>query len=429
MKPDQKKFYRKNENTGREVFAFDFMANYLIKELNVCKINDTVHVYDNGIYRPGEGILHGHMLKLMPILTDSQRKEVYKYIKVSLDTPTREVSPAHLIPFRSKIYDIDTDSFLDYSPQYVFLNRFPFDYDPAAETVSTVTNTINAISGGDRAVASLIYETFGNCFYLLNQYRGTVFFYGQNGNNGKSTLLNMLIQLVGRENCSFLTIQDMAERFRLVEVYGKAVNVCDDNGDAFIADSSVFKRTSTGGTVTAEKKGQDPITFEPFAKCFFALNNLPAVSDKSKAFFSRVLLIPLNADFSSADNKDTSLKDRKWTEAEMRCLTRLSVEGLKRLRKNGDFTRPECVDAALVQYELDNNPALGFWEERKDKIIGTATDTVYRDFKEWCAGNGYKPFTKHKFSAELKAKRGIITPIRYVACLNKSTRVYEHGTN
>lgn len=417
-------FYREGRN-GREVFAFDAMAEYLISKLHACKINGSVHVYDNGIYRPGESILHGHMLKLVPTLTDAQRREVFKYIKVSLDTPTREVSPAHLIPFKSKIYDIDTDCFLDYSPEHVFLNRFPYDYDPNAEPVQIVTDTIEAIADGNKDIVCLILETFGNCFYLLNQYRGTVFFYGQNGNNGKSTLLNMLIQLVGRDNCSFLTIQDMAERFRLVEVYGKAVNVCDDNGDAFIADSSVFKRTSTGGTVTAEKKGQDPITFEPFAKCFFALNSLPAVSDKSKAFFSRVLLIPLNADFSQTGSKDTSLKDRTWTAAEMRYLTRLSVDGLKRLRQNGDFTRPDCVKQALAQYERDNNPALGFLEDHEQDIIGKDTDSVYLRFVEWCKDNGYKPFTKHKFSGELKSKRGIGTAVEYVAALNKSVRCYE----
>lgn len=424
--PPHPVFFRKSEDgKGRAKFCFDEMARYLIRALNVCKINDAVHIYDNGVYRPGESILHGHMLKLEPTLTDAQRKEVYRYIRVSLDTPTREVSPAHLIPFKSQIYDIDKDVFIDYSPQYVFLNRFPFDYDPHAAPVESVTDTISAIAANDKAVTDLIYETFGNCFYLLNQYRGTVFFYGQNGNNGKSTLLNMLIQLVGKENCSYLTLQDMAERFRLVEIYGKAVNVCDDNGDAFIADSSVFKRASTGGMVTAEKKGQDPITFEPFAKCFFALNTLPAVSDKSRAFFSRVLLIPLNADFSSADAKDTSLKDRKWTEAEMMYLTRLSVEGLKRLRRNGDFTRPDCVNRALARYEIDNNPALGFLEDHEQDVIGKDTDSVYHHFVEWCKDNGYKPFTKHKFSGELKSKRGIGTAVEYVPALSKSVRCYE----
>ena len=422
-------FWRRNR-AGREVFGFDLMAEYLTKVLHVAKINGAIHIYQAGVYCPGEAALHGHMLRLEPTLSDAQRREVFRYIKVSLDTPTLETSPAHLIPFRSRIYNIRDDCFLDYSPEYVFLNRFPWDYDPQAKPAPFVTDTIRAIADGDSEVEALIYEVFGNCFYLLNQFRGSVFLYGPSGSNGKSTLLNMLIQLLGRSNCSHLTLQDTAEKFRLVEVYGKAANICDDNGDGYLSDSSVFKRISTGGTVTAERKGQDPFAFSPYAKLFFALNSLPPVSDKSRAFFSRILLIPLNADFSRTGERDTGLKDRTWTEAEMQYLTRLSVEGLKRLISAGDFTRPECVTEALRQYETDNNSVLGFLSEMDMHEIATpegrSTETVYRLYHEWCRDGSITPFTKTRFSAELKRQRGIRTEvIREKEFRGKPIRVYK----
>ena len=184
-------------------FLFNVMGDYLIEQLHVCRINGALHVYDNGVYRPGEDLIHGYMLKLVPDLSDARRREVYRYIKVNLDTPTKKVSPPHLIPLKSKIYDISTDKFYDYSPDHVFLNRFPYDYDPKAAPVDLVDDTLLAIADNDTKVIDLILESFGNCFFLLNAFRGTVFFYGQCGNNGKSTLLNMLLQLVGRENSSF----------------------------------------------------------------------------------------------------------------------------------------------------------------------------------------------------------------------------------
>lgn len=408
----------------RGKFLHNVMGDYLTQKLNVCKINGALHIYDNGVYRPGEDTLHGYMLKLCPTLSDARRREVYKYIKVSLKTPTREVSPPELIPFKTRIYDIRNDTFLRYSPQYVFLNRFPYDYIPDAPPVDLVDNTLIAISNYDTRVIDLILEAFGNCYYLLNAYRGTVFLYGPAGNNGKSTLLNMLLQMMGKDNCSFLTLQDMAERFRLIGIYGKAVNICDDNGDGHVADSSFFKRVSTGGVVTAERKGQDAIAFTPFCKAFFALNSLPPVSDKSKAFFSRLLLIPLNADFSQTQDKDVSLKDRKWTDAEMQYLTRLSIEGLKRLMKKGDFTRPDCVNAALARYETENNPALGFIEEHEHDIIGRPTDEGYMQFVSWCRENGYKPFNKPKFSRELSGKCNIQTQPRRIDGYTEAVRCY-----
>lgn len=391
---------------GRK-FLHHVMGDYLIKKFGVCKINDSVHIYDNGIYRQGEEILHGHMVSLIPDLTDAKRKEVYKYIKVNLKTPVKKVSPPHLIPFATKIYDLKNDRFLDYGPEYVFLNRFPYDYKPDAPVCETVTGVISRIAGGDQEIIELLYEAMGNCFYLLNSYRGAVMLYGPNGNNGKSTLLNLISQLVGAENASFLSLQDTAERFKLIGLYGKAVNIGDDISSNYIPDTERFKMLVTGGTVSAEHKGQDPIHFKPYAKLFFALNGLPPVSDKSKAYFSRVLLIPLSQDFSK--NKDVSLKDKQWSQAEMEYLTCLAMDGLKRLICQGDFTRPECVVEALADYEAENNPISGFLEEY-GRIEGQPTELVYFDFCRWCEKNGHKNVpTRTRFAREVIQQTGMVS--------------------
>lgn len=393
---------------GRK-FLHNVMGDYLMEKYGVCKINGSIHIYDNGIYRQGEESLHGYMLQLIPTLTDARRKEVYKYIKVNLKTPVKQVSPPHLIPFATKIYDLQNDRFLDYGPEYVFLNRFPYDYKPEAPVCETVTGVISRIAGGDQEIIDLLYEAMGNCFYLLNSYRGAIMLYGPNGNNGKSTLLNLISQLVGMENASFLSLQDTAERFKLIGLYGKAVNIGDDISSNYIPDTERFKMLVTGGTVSAEHKGQDPVHFKPYAKLFFALNGLPPVSDKSKAYFSRVLLIPLTQDFSK--NKDVTLKDKQWSQEEMEYLTRLAIDGLKRLINQGDFTRPECVVEALADYEAENNPVNGFLEEY-GKIDGKPTELVYYDFCRWCERNGHRNVpTRTRFTREVTQQTGMISGV------------------
>ena len=393
---------------GRK-FLHNVMGDYLMEKYGVCKINGSIHIYDNGIYRQGEEALHGYMLQLIPTLTDARRKEVYKYIKVNLKTPVKQVSPPHLIPFATKIYDLQNDRFLDYGPEYVFLNRFPYDYKPEAPVCETVTGVISRIAGGDQEIIDLLYEAMGNCFYLLNSYRGAIMLYGPNGNNGKSTLLNLISQLVGMENASFLSLQDTAERFKLIGLYGKAVNIGDDISSNYIPDTERFKMLVTGGTVSAEHKGQDPVHFKPYAKLFFALNGLPPVSDKSKAYFSRVLLIPLTQDFSK--NKDVTLKDKQWSQEGMEYLTRLAIDGLKRLINQGDFTRPECVVEALADYEAENNPVNGFLEEY-GKIDGKPTELVYYDFCRWCERNGHRNVpTRTRFTREVTQQTGMISGV------------------
>lgn len=393
------------DDKGR--FLHNVLGDYLIESYGCCKINGAVHIYDSGIYRPGEEALHGAMVDLLPSISDAKRRETFKYIKVCRRTPSRELAPPHLIPFRHRVYNLRTGGFLDYSKELVFLNRFPWDYDPEAPECTAVTDTLNAIANGDSEVVKLLLESFGNCFHLLNSYRGAVALYGPSGSNGKSTLLNMLRQLIGEENASFLSLQDTAERFRLMEVYGKAVNIGDDISGAYLPDSSLFKKLVTGETVMGERKGQDPVSFRSYAKFFFALNELPPVSDKSSAFFSRLLLVPMTADFSTTRNRDPGLKDKQWSPEEMTYLTRLAMDGLKRLIAQGDFTRPACVERAIAEYEVENNPILGFLQEYLD-IVGEPTEKVYNDFRSWCEDNGHRNvMARKRFTREICRQTGL----------------------
>lgn len=390
---------RKEIFFGRKgAFLHNVMGDHLIREHSVCIINGTPHVYDNGIYRQGQDSLYGYMLELVPNLTAAKRREVYEYIKVSRRTPHRTVAPPNLIPFKSRIYNLADDAFMDYTPDLVFLNRFPYDYLPDAPEEPLVSDTIARIADHDQEVVNLLYEAIGNCFYLLNAYRGAAMLHGESGNNGKSTLLNMINQLIGPENASYLSLQDTAERFRLVEMYGKAVNIGDDISAEYLQDSSIFKKLVTGERVMVEKKGQDAFAFKNFAKMFFAMNKLPPVSDKSKAFFGRLLLIPLTHDFTTDGTADVALKDRTWTRTEMEYLLRLAMDGLRRLMRQGAFTKPAKVAEAVADYERDNNPVLDFLEEY-GVVEGKSTKEVYWAFKAWCADAGHKnPMTRRRFT-------------------------------
>jgi len=375
------------------------MGNHLIDALGVCKINGELHIYDNGLYKQGENTLHGHMIRLVPAITDAKRREVCKYMRAKLDTPTREVSLPHLIPFKSKIFDVNTGQFVDYAPEHVFLCRLPYDYNPDAPEQQTITDTIAQIADGNGDVINLIYETIGNCFYFQNVYRGAVLLYGESGNNGKSTLLNMIRQLLGVENTSSLSIHDLTERFRPVGVYGKIANIGDDISSRYLPDTEFFKKLVTGERITVERKGLDAFDFESFAKMFFAMNTLPPVSDKSKAFFSRLQLIPLNHDFSKAP--DVGLKNRKWTQAEMEYLTSLAMRGLYRLRVSGRFTRPQVCVNLLAKYESDNNPLLEFLEDQ-GSIEGEPVADAYLTYQVWSQQAGHKNiYTRRKFTDEV----------------------------
>ncbi len=383
-------------------FRHDLMGDFLIDRFSVCKINNALHIYDNGIYKCGGDILYGYMIELYPQIRDAQRKEVFKYMKASMSTPVKEVSPPNLIPFATKIYNIETDEFINYSPEHVFLNRFPYDYIQNAPESPMIANTIKEIANFDEEVEQSFYmkrsEIVSN---LLNSFRGSVMLYGD-GRNGKSTLMNIILQVVGNKNASKLSLQNLSERFMLADIYGKAANIGDDIPSAYIPDTSIFKKLVTGEYVQAERKGQDPFSFYSYAKLFFSMNELPPVGEKSKGFFSRVLLIPLKRTFEQGNNANTNLKFRKWSQQEMEYLVRLAMDGLKRLLSNGTFTMPGIVKEALREYEIMNNPIKEFLEDRKNYRpikLPKPTEELYSEFGRWCDQSGHKnKMTRYKFT-------------------------------
>ena len=395
------------------MFRHDKMGLYLLEHNNVCKVNQRLYIYRDGLYLPGPDAIHGAMVELVPNLSEAKRREVVRFLSVYPGTPVKTVANKRYIPFRTKVYDLDSDSFLEYSPDLVFFYRNPYDYKKDVQRVPLVDNTLMSAACSDPMVFMLLCEAGGRGLYRSSEYRGAIFFHDEHGSGGKSTILNMYRQAYGAENCSALSLQDLNERFRLAEIVGKCANIGDDIPKTALLDSSIFKKLVTGEELVAERKGEDPFTFRSTAVLFFAANSLPPVNDRSDAFYSRVIVVPFNADFSTSKNLDLSLKTRVWTTEEMEYLIWLFMAGLRRLIAQGDYTRPDCVKLAIEEYREENDPVASFLAEYGD-VVYKSTQDVYDDYTTWSMHNGHRnPLNRPRFSKEVCTQLKLKTePIR-----------------
>ena len=113
--------------------------------------------------------------------------------------------------------------------------------------------------------------------------------------NGKSTFLEMLKNVIGRDNCSALDLKEIGDRFRTAQIFGKLVNIGDDIDSQYIENVGTFKKVVSGNGITIENKGQDPIEIEPYCKFIFSANDIPRMKDRSGAVLDRLIFIPFNA--------------------------------------------------------------------------------------------------------------------------------------
>lgn len=63
-------------------FLHDKFGNWLVKEENIIKLNNQLHTYIDGVYRPGHELVEQKMIKHIPSIKDTQRREVLKYLNI-----------------------------------------------------------------------------------------------------------------------------------------------------------------------------------------------------------------------------------------------------------------------------------------------------------------------------------------------------------
>ena len=381
--------FKKQVFYSGSTFLFDRFAAFLKNNYHIIKINNQLHIYQEGVYIRDVGGVSSAMRVHIPNIKRNQKAEVLDCLNDIAEEKT--VANARYIAFRNGILDITSGEMQPHTPEIVITNKIPWDYNPAASS-TLVENTLNKISCGDMAIRALIEEMIGYCFYRSNAYKKSFLLAG-GGDNGKSTLLDAIKAVLGENNISALDLKELGDRFKTAEMFGKLANIGDDIGDEFIANPAIFKKVVSGDRVNVERKGRDPFEFNPYVKILLSANDIPQIKDKTGAVVNRLIILPFNAVFTrdDPDFNPTIRQDILQMEC-MECFIRLGVEGLKRIISNKGFTKSEATEQAAEEYSMMNNPIKGFFAEQEEDYIFRATvDEIYLAYQEYCRGIGVKP--------------------------------------
>lgn len=199
----------------------------------------------------------------------------------------------------------------------------------------------------------LIPETKAQkCFVLIGPPR-----------TGKSTALWVIESiLLGKENCSNIPWQELGDRFKTAELYGKLCNLFADLPSKAIEDSGLFKSVTGEDTIIGERKFGHPFSFKPTARLLFSCNKLPWSEDRSGAFFRRIITIPFEQQVPE-ERIDPELRGEKLKK-EADGIFMWVLEGLRRLlSKNFAFSENEYTRKRLEQYKQESSSVLSFVSE------------------------------------------------------------------
>ena len=391
------------------VFQLEKFCNYLIHNEHVIKLNNKLHIYSDGIYVEDEEEIERRIVKLLPGCRRQQRKEVIDYLRIMIKSEYM-MSDARYIVFKNGLYNIETDTLSDFTPDIVVKNKINHNYNPSAyhELLDT---TLNKMSNQDPQIRALLEEMAGYCFYRRNELRKAFILIGDKA-NGKSTFLDLIVTMIGEDNSSALDISDL-KGFRVAQLYGMLINAGDDIGDDFVSGNiaALVKKLISGERVTVEQKGKDPYKFINYSKFIWSSNSIPRIKDKTGALLDRLIIVPFLHTFSKDDpDYRPYIKYELRQEDSIEYLIKLSVEGLKRVLINRAFTTSDKVNDEWEKYREDNNPVIQFINEvGETEIINEPTKNVFAKYKEFCIVNNYTQLSHVQFSKALRGELGVET--------------------
>lgn len=256
---------------------------------------------------------------------------------------------------------------LDHDPKFGATFTLPFNYEPDAATrcprwMELLHSCWGMESDFEDRMKSLQEMFAATLFKIATDYQKAFLLYGRAG-TGKTVVLNVLRSMLPPDAVANLGPEKWGERFTLVDLIGKAANICGELPENGVIAGKEFKEVVEGSTMRSEFKGQDGFSFTPQCGNWFASNYIPVSRDSSLGFIRRWQILDFNHPVP-AEKRIENLADLIVAE-ERTAIAAWALEGLRRLLDQRGYTIPACHVRRLGQMRRINNSVQAFLEDEK----------------------------------------------------------------
>ncbi len=258
---------------------------------------------------------------------------------------------SHLINFSNCVLDIRTGRELNHSPKYRFTSFINANYYTHRTEGKHFLQFIDQCAKGDKQKIMQIQELIG---YTISNYTNAKKWFALIGapHTGKSTILEVLTEIVGEDYTSNVPLHELSGRFSLSDLFKKKLNVCGELNDNTLKNINTIKALTGNDRLRADIKYKSAINFINKAKIIMAGNAMPQLQtlDNTTAFTDRILFVVFNNTIPEG-KRDYKLKEKLLSEKDY--IVQWAVEGLERLISN-NFIFTECRDSIEFKTQYQN---------------------------------------------------------------------------
>ena len=312
--------------------------------------------------------------------------------------PRSSFNPPGFLNLENGSYEIATGELHPHSPVRRFTWQLPIKFDLLA-TCPTFLRVLSEILPPEKARRE-IQKLFAYCVGVDGHpYQCAHLFVGE-GNNGKSTLLAVLVALLGKENVAAETLTSLTEnRFAPANLWGKKANIFADLPSNPLRYTSVFKALTGGDKVRGEAKFGKTFYFVNGAKLVFSANELPEVNDRTRAFWRRWYLVRFDQDFTGREDRALLPK----LLAELPGILNWALAGIPLLREDAGFLTELGAEDLKSEWRRRSDTLAWFVAEQVvvDPTEKTPKEEFYQAYAEFCARNQASPKSPENVGKEL----------------------------
>ncbi len=308
--------------------------------------------------------------------------EVSKALQREAPTVDEMNTKRDFINVRNGMLNLSTFRLEAHSPDFLSTVQIPIDYDSNAQAPKFL-DFMNDITVNDEELIGVHQELIGYWLTGDTKAEKAVYYYGS-GANGKSVLASIITELVGPQNVSSVPLSKFNDQFGMESMIGKSLNISAENemgGKALKTEN--FKAIVSGDNITINIKYRPAISYRPYCRLVFLVNNLPDSSDVTEGYFRKLIIVPFSRTFKK-DERDVNLKDGLLKE--LPGILNWAILGLKRLRSNNyQFSACKAIEETERAYYDEQNPVREFFRSHVVQEVGfrTKQSDFYNMYSQW----------------------------------------------
>ena len=328
----------------------------------------------------------------------------------------RRPKPSDLISVQNGLLDITSRRLYPATPLFFNRTSLPLEYSADSAEPVLWKKFVSEVFVGRDSLINFAQELFGYTISDDTSLHIVPHLWGVT-RGGKGTMIRILTDLVGEENCHAPSIVELGGRFGLQGCLAmKLITITDmdtDNRSELGASAVCINKISGEDRVSVERKGLTPWGGRLPGRIWIASNNLPDFGSHATAVAARLAMLPFEVSFLGREDRDLTKKDGTGKlQRELAGILNWALDGLDRLRERGDFREPEESKQAKFRMLYASEPVRGFVEERctLDPDAGVDKSLLYPLYVAYCKETGVHPLPLQKFSEKLHSVYSSVEP-------------------